>query len=268
MNNTYYNMNKKLIRLTESDLHKIVKESVKKILKEESGLNAAFKEVNFSNPDDVDAWNSIRNNVNSKQELAYKIIDSIYDGDFDNEISNGTVWKKIEEIFPDIDSFMYEKLRNEIGSAIRDQRAVADKDYAFRYGEEDHTGDDGYYEDEYGNWRNSFEDSVKSDLTYGDSYDWDTSDDPYDSRELRPLRNKNVFNGRGRGAIKGDDADEAWRLNNTKKYPHLFKKNGDIRKDSSIDRLTGSRSQLRGSKEAADSKPLHRKGSLNRAFDN
>ena len=30
----YYNMNKKLIRLTESDLHKIVNESVQKILRE------------------------------------------------------------------------------------------------------------------------------------------------------------------------------------------------------------------------------------------
>ena len=32
--NTYYNMNKKMIRLTESDLHRIVKESVNKVLKE------------------------------------------------------------------------------------------------------------------------------------------------------------------------------------------------------------------------------------------
>ena len=32
--NTYYNMNKKLIRLTESDLHRIVKESVSRLLKE------------------------------------------------------------------------------------------------------------------------------------------------------------------------------------------------------------------------------------------
>ena len=32
-------MNKKLIRLTESDLHKIVKESVNKILKESEGIN-------------------------------------------------------------------------------------------------------------------------------------------------------------------------------------------------------------------------------------
>ena len=32
--NTYLNMNKKLVRLTESDLHKIVKESVKRVLNE------------------------------------------------------------------------------------------------------------------------------------------------------------------------------------------------------------------------------------------
>ena len=32
--NTYYNMNKKLIRLTEGDLHRIVKESVNRILNE------------------------------------------------------------------------------------------------------------------------------------------------------------------------------------------------------------------------------------------
>ena len=38
-------MNKKLIRLTESDLHKIVKKSVNKVLKEEIGTGE------FPNPD-------------------------------------------------------------------------------------------------------------------------------------------------------------------------------------------------------------------------
>ena len=260
-------MNKKLIRLTESDLHRIVKESVNRVLREENGLNAVFNEIDFSNPDDIDAWNSIRNAVNSKQELVDKIIDGIYDGKFDNEISNDTIWKRIREIIPNIDSFMFDRLRNELSSAIRDQRAIADRDYAFKHGEEDHYNEDGYYEDEHGDWINSFENDVKYDLTHGDSYDSYTSDDPYDSKQLSPLRNKNEYNARGRYAIRGKDADEAWRLNNTKKYPQLFKKNGGLRKDSSIDRLTSSRSQLRGSKEAADSKPLHRKGSLNRAFD-
>ena len=35
----YYNMNKKLIKLTESDLHNIVKESVKRVLKEEGQID-------------------------------------------------------------------------------------------------------------------------------------------------------------------------------------------------------------------------------------
>ena len=34
VNNTYYNMNKKITRLTESDLHRIVKRSVNKVLNE------------------------------------------------------------------------------------------------------------------------------------------------------------------------------------------------------------------------------------------
>ena len=42
-NKQYNNMNKKLIRLTEGDLHKIVKESVKRMLKE--GAYAAFSEL-------------------------------------------------------------------------------------------------------------------------------------------------------------------------------------------------------------------------------
>lgn len=35
-------MNKKLIRLTESDLHRIVKESVKRVLREELDVNKFF----------------------------------------------------------------------------------------------------------------------------------------------------------------------------------------------------------------------------------
>ena len=41
---TRHNMNKKLIRLTESDLHRIVKESVNKILKEGVGDNAYLQQ--------------------------------------------------------------------------------------------------------------------------------------------------------------------------------------------------------------------------------
>ena len=39
------NMAKKLIRLTESDLHKIVKESVKKVIKEEQEIDNQIQEI-------------------------------------------------------------------------------------------------------------------------------------------------------------------------------------------------------------------------------
>ena len=38
-------MNKKLIRLTEQDLHRIVKESVNKVLKEESNISYEYEQL-------------------------------------------------------------------------------------------------------------------------------------------------------------------------------------------------------------------------------
>ena len=57
--NTEYNMTKKLIRLTESDLHKIVKESVQRIIKENSKrtkrIIREFDEVDdFEDDDNID----------------------------------------------------------------------------------------------------------------------------------------------------------------------------------------------------------------------
>jgi len=50
-------MNKKLIRLTESDLHKIVKESVNKILKEEYSTPPLKDRTSFANYANVDYYN-------------------------------------------------------------------------------------------------------------------------------------------------------------------------------------------------------------------
>ena len=44
---------KKIIRLTENDLHKIIKESVKKVLKEANWSNA-LSDPNDFDPNDVD----------------------------------------------------------------------------------------------------------------------------------------------------------------------------------------------------------------------
>ena len=63
----HYNMNKKLIRLTESDLHRIVKESVKKVIKEE---------------DDFEFEGIIKSLAYSKK-MAYELCQALKRGDME-----------------------------------------------------------------------------------------------------------------------------------------------------------------------------------------
>ena len=66
-------MNKRLIRLTESDLHRIVKESVNRILRE----NADYAEVRSDYYDEkrgataIDAWKLFRDSDNDGETVAY-----------------------------------------------------------------------------------------------------------------------------------------------------------------------------------------------------
>ena len=77
---------KKTIRLSESDFHRVIKESVRSILRESTGLEDAFREVDFTNPEDREAWNSISNYVGSTREKVDQIIDDIYNGNYNKEI--------------------------------------------------------------------------------------------------------------------------------------------------------------------------------------
>lgn len=73
-------MNKKLIRLTESDLHQVISESVKQILKEGFGLDTPIKKWNYwcTNfyPDFIEeAWADepiLAKHLRGKFEAAYK----------------------------------------------------------------------------------------------------------------------------------------------------------------------------------------------------
>ena len=49
-------MAKKLIRLTESDLHRIIKESVKKVIKESNETEFYRKEIASIDPDTENGW--------------------------------------------------------------------------------------------------------------------------------------------------------------------------------------------------------------------
>lgn len=50
------------------------------------------------------------------------------------------------------------------------------------------------------------------------------------------------------------------------KYPEFTKKNGDMRSWKTIKKNLLNRKSISGASVAADKKPLHRKGSLNREF--
>ena len=60
-------MNKKLIRLTESDLHRIVKESVNRVLKE---VNFRGERLHGNNPEDWKALISLRNDLDTYGEYS------------------------------------------------------------------------------------------------------------------------------------------------------------------------------------------------------
>ncbi len=74
-------MNKKLIRLTEGDLHKIVKESVNRILREESGYNEEIMNKIIDAYNEAVKWSHSRySNGNWKatfiSSLAWIIVDN------------------------------------------------------------------------------------------------------------------------------------------------------------------------------------------------
>ena len=75
------NMSKKVIRLTEGDLHKIIKESVKRVLREESRYNEEIMNKIIDAYNEAVKWsNSIYGNGNWKpifiSSLAWMIIDN------------------------------------------------------------------------------------------------------------------------------------------------------------------------------------------------
>ena len=72
-------MNKKLIRLTESDLHRIVKESVNNVLNE--GVSSAWDAIERSGYDVYDNFVDFLKNfyANGNRDLAYQIEDEIGD---------------------------------------------------------------------------------------------------------------------------------------------------------------------------------------------
>lgn len=119
---------KKRIRLTEGDLHRIVKESVKKILKEDS--------------------------LEDVRDKAEKICQRIRNGKYDN-VLHKIMRQGAFEFFKIDDDYYWEEGKM-IDKAAKERKCIIDKNYAFRYGDDDTTYD---------------KDDIEWDMDYGE-IDW------------------------------------------------------------------------------------------------
>lgn len=205
-------MTKKRIRLTESDLHRIVKESVKRVLREGKYLPNGYDEE----------W---ENNVDNEGPKYY-----------DEEWNNS-----------------YERAKNRLGK-LNDTDSVAQPlGTIFKI---DHTKNYPYgHYDEYGN--------MVFEPTWGQEYDGvDYSSDDWDYDKEQPkwkteMETPSMFRNRPTEFAKDE------RNIGRKTY---MSKNGKFDKDLNKNRMKDANNYKRALK-AADQRPLHRKGSLNRAFD-
>lgn len=110
--NTYLNMNKKLIRLTESDLHRIVKESVNRILRESNRKEVfTISAFNIENEEDVSdmrycgqTYYNIDDAIASATEFAQSLIDygsvvmvTVYAGEYQTE--SGDIFGEPQDVY-------------------------------------------------------------------------------------------------------------------------------------------------------------------------
>ena len=90
------NMNKRLIRLTESDLHKIVKESVKRVLKEDDTQNLG---INNYDPTNYDELNMKIKAIMSKVSEIRNMIEDISTSQLDVAQNAGNLDGLAEELY-------------------------------------------------------------------------------------------------------------------------------------------------------------------------
>ena len=222
-------MNKNRIRLTESHLHNIIKESVKRVLKE--------TRFDYIDLDPYDYEKMMDNDYYARDEQAsFDIMNGVYD-DLVPQWASGE-----RSVYDDLDLNI--DYSGSITDDVLDRLFIIDKSAALKYGKNpsDYPRDKKHFETKY----------------------------PKDG-------NPNIKNRRTRNA-SDVLSDEYWKdkemRDTAKKYPHSFKKNGVMRNydydKGRIINFNKFRDNLEKDvygTDQADKRPLHRKGSLNRAFD-
>lgn len=217
------NMSKKnTIKLTESELKKVITESVKKILKE-----SMFDFDEFENYD-----NAVHNAIYYAQEIR----DGVYDDKLTDE-----KWK--DDIIFRYGFDMNNGGERIFNDAIKNRLMVINKDYAWKQIDLKRKRDKDmseYEKDEWSVWGPDANTNIRE-LPHKRN-GWLSGNDTEMSKDYMKLQGKDAHS----------------------RVPEFFRKDGKPRTDKQVQRGINNRSTYVGSLDAANKKPLHRKGSVNR----
>lgn len=233
------------IRLTESQLQRLIKESVKKVLKE---FNDPGEEERYGFPEDYDDYNPFdREHYHGKDSYtlsAYnrylKHSEALKNGEYDDRLHDddfvGDIITDCATEFADYDS----RLERE----IQDRLYVINKDYAF------HNAMDP--DDDYNKGANRYKNTSH--------YDWQ-------GIERQQREQPNPRQKRREMIDAWEDREFRERAN---QHPDVLRKDGNgYRKKYRVspESMLSAKDKLLYGTDQADKRPLHRKASLNRELD-
>ena len=209
---------KNRIKLTESQLNKVIRESVKKVLKE--------TRFDYIDLDPYEYDEMIENDYRSRAERAYH---DIRNGDYDDIVPQWASGKR--DAYDDLDLDI-DLGAEDLQDAINDRHYAIDKSAALKYG--------------------------KNPSDYPSAKKWSETNYPKNG-------NLNIKNRKNASDVL---SDEYWKDKEMRdfgeKFPHTATKKGKIR---NFDKLASNLQKDLYGTDQADKRPLHRKGSLNRALD-
>ena len=213
-------MNKNRIRLTEAHLHNVIKESVKRVLKE--------MRFDYIDLDPYDYEKMMDNDYYARDEQAsFDIMNGVYD-DLVPQWASGE-----RSVYDDLDLNI--DYSGSITDDVLDRLFIIDKSAALKYGKNpsDYPRDKKHFETKY----------------------------PKDG-------NPNIKNRRNASDVLSDEYWEDKEMRDFgKKHPLAITKKGRFRKFGNVDKLASNLQKDLYGTDQADKRPLHRKGSLNRALD-
>ena len=236
---------KNTIRLTESELKRVISESVKRVLNEVHIEYNEYGEPLYveGDPEDYgDDFYDEEEEMYYRQSRAQKLAREIKDGQWDNEIFNEKWYNKYVDTL-DINDGSFPR----VDDAVKARRMALDKDYAWKqigYQRKWDKDRADYEKDTYLVFGQGANSNIVDKAWRRQS--WIDGTDNMANGDFRKLQSKRI----------------------AKQFPELFRKDGELRTPKQMDKGINNRSTYVGASKAADKTMLHRKGSANRDLMN